>query len=434
MDWIDIFILFLSCIFEVFLIYDYFHNFFEIRIDTKYVKICFFGATCLSFLINIQQSSMLNLVCVPLVLWVFVSILFDVAAGTRLVYFVIACVIMTGSEFLYILMTNTTAALLSDTGLIPVSEYFWQLILIKFINYILFIILKQIYPKSKCRMEGKLFLCYISLPILTLIIMSVVFYSGIDIGSNEPLKIILSLLFICLVVGNIVLFYAFQKYAENLNKNAEQQVMLCRQKTEIDRLTNMVQVNDRYNEVIHDASNYIKMIGQLAYENKNEEICRIVDSLNGTLNRKNIKEYSSNKLLNVILSDYADKADKEGVRFDIYVEPGCRLNNISDEDLINMVSNLIDNAILAASKEEETASVVVRLFMQNDNKLCIIKVVNDFSGKVQETNGKLKSTKNESGLHGIGLSSVSRIAVQNNGYFEHYIEDGKFNAVIVLNS
>ena len=67
-----------------------------------------------------------------------------------------------------------------------------------------------------------------------------------------------------------------------------------------------------------------------------------------------------------------------------------------------------------------------------DGKLCVIKVVNDFAEELKEVRGKLISTKKEAGVHGIGLSSVLKIAEQYNGYFEYYIIDEKFNAVVVL--
>ena len=137
-------------------------------------------------------------------------------------------------------------------------------------------------------------------------------------------------------------------------------------------------------------------------------------------------------MLNIILSEYSIKAESVGVVFDAYVEPGCILNHIQDVDLITMLGNLLDNAVLAASKKEKDTSVVVRIFMQKEGKLCVIKVVNDFVEKIQEVKGRLISTKKEAGMHGIGLVSISKIAEQNNGYLEHYIIDGKFNAVVVL--
>ena len=170
----------------------------------------------------------------------------------------------------------------------------------------------------------------------------------------------------------------------------------------------------------------------ITIKRKNDEICKVVDKLNGKLNREEICEYSNHKMLNIILSEYSTKAESAGVVFDAYVEPGCILNHIPDVDLITMLGNLLDNAILAASKKEKDTSVIVRIFMQKEGKLCVIKVVNDFVEKIQEDRGRLISTKKEAGIHGIGLASVSKIAEQNNGYLEHYISDGKFNAVVVL--
>lgn len=432
MGGLDLLILFFCCIIEVFLLYDYFHNFFEPKIKRKYIKIVCVGTIGAIFLINMLQSNMLNLILVPIVLWLFVTVLFDSKLGIRFVYFIMAYIVMIGVEFLYIVLSNTTAELLEKTGLIPVSEYLWQLLLIKFLNYIVFIVLKQMATKSKSRMTNKLFLIYLCVPVSTLGTMLTVFYSGIDVGSNVVLKILMTLFFVCMIAGNMVLFYAFQKYTENLSETSKQQLELLYQRSEVERLTKIAEWHDNYNEIVHNTSHYLKVIGQLAFERKNDEICKVVDKLNGKLNREEICEYSNHKMLNIILSEYAIKAEDVGVDYDAYVEPGCILNYIQDVDLITMLGNLLDNAILAASKKEKAASVVVRIFMQKGGKLCVIKVVNDFVEELKEVRGKLISTKKETGVHGIGLSSVSKIAEQYNGYLDYYVVDEKFNAVVVL--
>lgn len=160
MGWLDLLILFFCCIIEVFLLYDYFYNFFEIKIKRKYIKIVCSGTIGTIFLVNMLQSNMLNLILVPIVLWFFVTLLFDSKVGIRFVYFIMAYIVMIGVEFLYIVLSNTTTVLLAKTGLIPVSEYLWQLLLIKFLNYIVFIVLKQMAGKSKNGMTNKLFLIY----------------------------------------------------------------------------------------------------------------------------------------------------------------------------------------------------------------------------------------------------------------------------------
>lgn len=432
MGWLDLLILFFCCIIEVFLLYDYFKNFFEFKVKRKYIKILCAGTIGVIFLVNLLQNDILNLILILMILWIFVTVLFDTKLGIRFVYFIIAYSVMIGVEFLYIILSNTTTALLAKTGLIPVSEYLWQLLLIKFLNYIVFIVLKQMSAKSKKRMTNKLFLIYLCVPVSTLGTMLSVFYSGIDIGNNMVLEILMTLFFICMIAGNMVLFYAFQKYMENLTENSKQELELLYQRAEVHRLTKIAEWNDNYNEIIHNTSHYLKVIGQLAYERRNDEICKVIDKLNGKLNREEICEYSNHKMLNIILSEYSIKAKGAGVGFDVYVEPGCILNHVQDVDLVTMIGNLLDNAILAASKKEKDSSVIIRIFMQKDGKLCVIKVVNDFMEELKEVRGKLISTKKEAGVHGIGLLSVSKIAEQYNGYLEHYIIDEKFNAVVVL--
>lgn len=432
MGWLDLLILFFCCVVEVFLLYDYFDNFFEIKIKRKYIKIICAGTIGTIFLVNMLQSNILNLIFIPIILWIFVTVLFDSKLGIRFVYFIMAYIVMIGVEFLYIILSNTTTALLAKTGLIPVSEYLWQLLLIKFLNYIVFIVLKQMSTKSKKRMTNKLFLIYLCVPVSTLGTMLTVFYSGIDIGNNMVLEILMTLFFVCMMAGNMILFYAFQKYTENLSENSRQELELLYQRAEVERLTKIAEWNDNYNEIVHNTSHYLKVIGQLAYERRNAEICKVVDKLNGKLNREELCEYSNHKMLNIILSEYSIKAKSAGVSFDVYVEPGCILNHVQDVDLITMIGNLLDNAILAASKKGKDSSVVIRIFMQKDGKLCVIKVVNDFVEELREVRGRLISTKKEAGIHGIGLLSVSKIAEEHNGYLEHYIIDEKFNAVVVL--
>lgn len=432
MGWLDLLILFFCCIIEVFLLYDFFNNFFEIKIKRKYIKMVCAGTIGTIFFINMLQSNVLNLLLVPIALWFFVTVLFDSKVGIRFVYFIMAYIVMIGVEFLYIVLSNTTTVLLAETGLIPVSEYLWQLLLIKFLNYIVFIVLKQMAGKSKNRMTNKLFLTYLCVPVSTLGTMLTIFYSGIDVGTNVVLKILMTLFFACMVAGNMILFYAFQRYTENLSENATQQLEILYQKAEVDRLTKIAEWNDNYNEIVHNTAHYLKVIGQLAYERKNDEICKVVDKLNGKINREETCEYSNHKMLNIILSEYSLKADNTGVSFDVYVEPGCILNHIQDVDLITMIGNLLDNAIFAASKKVKDSSVIVRIFMQKNGKLCVIKVVNDFVEELKEVKGKLISTKKEAGVHGIGLSSVSKTAEYYNGYLEHYVIDGKFNAILVM--
>lgn len=432
MNWLDKLIMFFACLAEVFMLYDYFKNFFDIKVNKKYIKISCIGAVCMLFAVNLMQNSIVNLICIPILFWIYVSVLFDSKPAVRFGYLLIAYAVMIGMEFFYTICSDTLAHIAEDTGLIRVSEYTWQLVLIKFLNYIVFLILKQSSAKSKRKMANRLFWIYMCVPLSSLGMMLAVSYSGVDFERYFLAKVVMTFFFVCMLVGNMLFFFAFQKYAENLSETHIQQMQLVYNEAEIKRLSQVAELNEDFNEMMHNMTHYMKMIRELASENKNREICDMVDNLSGKLKRENIVEYSHHKILNTILSEYRDKAKEAGIRYDAYVEPGCVLGKVSDIDLMSMLGNMLDNAVAAASKKENGGEITIRIFMQKNGKLCVLKVVNDFDGELKEEGGKLLTTKKEKGKHGIGISSISKTAEKYSGYMEHYVEDEKFYAVLVF--
>ncbi len=431
MAWLDDCILLFGCILEVFLVYDYFRNFFELKVRKKYVGILMI-ATCFGIYgINMIGYANVNLFLFPLLMWIFVSLVFDSRLGTRIGYFISAYVVMIGVEFLYLILSRTTAEMVYEKGVVPVSDYGWQSIFVKFLNYILFLILKQTSHRSHSKMANKLFYTYLCVPVSTLGTMLAVFYSEVDFKSHVILRMVMTLFFVFMVLGNMVLFYAFQRHTEEMNQATVQQLELMHKNAEIERLTKITEMNDSYNETMHNMTHSLKVIEQLAVENNVDEIREIVEDLTGKLTQKEVYEYSSHKILNTILSEYKNKADRNKINFDIYVEPGCVLKNIKDIDFVSIIGNVLDNAFEAVSEIDE-ALIVFRMFMHEKGKMCIIKVVNDCKGNMIESNGKLQTTKKEKGIHGIGLSSISKNIERYQGSFSYYMEDKKFYAILIL--
>jgi sensor histidine kinase regulating citrate/malate metabolism len=170
----------------------------------------------------------------------------------------------------------------------------------------------------------------------------------------------------------------------------------------------------------------------LAKAYKIENILDIVKELNIELEGNEMKIYSEKPVLNAILSDKGLWAKKQEISFDVYVEPVVHLGKVTDSDLITILGNLLDNAIRAAASCEHNKSVKVRIFMQNEGNFCIIKITNMFTGKLRRTEEGFLTTKEERGIHGIGLKSVESIVKKYNGYLNCFIEDNEFQAIVLL--
>lgn len=431
MVWLDKSVMLFGCILDVFLLFDYFRNFFEFKLNKK-STILVFIATCLTlFGINMIGNATVNLIFIPLLLWTFVSVLFESKIGVRIGYFAIAYLVMIGVEFLYAILSQTTSSMVLENGVVPVSDYGWQIVVIKFINFIAFLILKQTSDESHSKMTNKLFFIYLCVPIATLGTMLTVFYSGVDFVGHIMLRTIMTLFFIFMVLGNMVLFYAFQKNTEDISESARQKVELIHKNAEIERLTKIVELNDDYSEAVHNMTHSLKAIEQLAMEHKVENIREIVEDLTGRLTQREIYEYSNYRMINTILSEYVAKAEKNKIEFDVYIEPGCIIKQVKDIDIVSMLGNVLDNAFEATSKVDG-GSVIFRMFMHEKGKMCIIKVVNDYGEEIIEKNGVVQTTKKEEGIHGIGLKSIEKTAEKYKGSFSYYTEDKKFYAVLIL--
>ena len=434
MGTLDIIIMFIGCIIDTYLLFDFFYNFFQIKEKWGIKEGVFFSCfLCIGmFWVNMCESDIVNLVLIPILVWGYVTVLFEAEFRVRLGCFIVAYLVMIGVEFLLVVISAVTTSMLSKTGLIPLSQYAWLLVLIKFLNYIVFSVLKQMSGKSKKRIPGRLFVAYMCLPIGSVGCMITIFYSGVDFSGSLLQRVVMTLFFVFMLISNIVVFYTFQKYTEGLYKENENQLEIIRQMAEIQRVNQVVEMNENYKEIVHNTSHFLGVIQGMAEENKNEEIYNLVKDIDSSFRSKIVKVYSDYIILNTLLTENESKAKANGIIFDAYVESGTNLDIVSDADMISMYGNLLDNAVTAASKKGPNSLVRVRIFMQNCGSVCVSKIVNDFVGPLMTKNNRLQTTKKEGGLHGLGIKSVERVAEKYNGYLEYYIEDDKFVSVLVL--
>ena len=99
--------------------------------------------------------------------------------------------------------------------------------------------------------------------------------------------------------------------------------------------------------------------------------------------------------------------------------------SISDVDLCVIIGNLLDNAMEACEKQEETSGRFIRVFIGVLKKQLYISVMNSVGGELKKE-GKIHISTKNSGSHGFGLMRVDKIAEKNSGYVNRQNEPGVF--------
>lgn len=437
MDWLNQIILLLSCMFEIYILYDFFKNFFDVkRMWNRFLPntLIIVATILMLYGINYFDNPVINLIFVPILFLLFIYICFEGSVWLRFGYFVLAFILLFACEFLFTILLSIPAYVQGKSSVTSLATMPWQTFAVKLLTYILFMIVKQIPKGTKKRMNHQTFLMYMLVPLSSLGIMLSTYYSGMDIKGNIVLQSVLVGCFAFLLLGNILMFYVFNRYSEQMERGLQQELIISKQNMDLKYYDQVEVLNEKYKEFIHNTSHHLKAIGQLAIGNNDSEIKDILNELHVELEQNETIVYSDNHTLNAILTEKKIQSEKNQVGFDVYVEPGVDLSRVSTSDIIIMLGNLLDNAIIAASKCKPDSKVTARVFANNESGFYVTKIVNDFDGEIKINKGKFITTKKEKELHGIGIESVKNTVKKYGGYLECLAEDKKFTSILVIPS
>lgn len=428
-------LLLITCIIELYIAYDFLHAFLTKReafSDFRKLVLAFAVTISVHYFVNMFHLSILNMIALPVIMLIFTSVVFVGTWKEKVLYILFLCSIFWGCEFLFVILLELSSLVMKGNSVSDFTSIPWHLFTLLLLKHLVCNIFRQFSKKSNSRIDNKIYVYYLFIPIASLGIMFLTYYAGIDFNGNLHTKVMLCVYFAVMQIGNILIFYAFQRYSEELYFNMQQKWIITDQNMKLEHYTKVQALEERYREMIHNTNHYIKTIGALIQEHDTEAALKIIRDLNIQLEDDATLLYSDNHVLNAILSDKKSAAGQKQVDMDIYVEPGIKFGAILDMDLITILCNLLDNAIEAAAQCGESGFVRVRFYMENQGNLCVTKITNNYGGKLIKRQHDFISTKKEKGIHGVGLKSARDTTKRNGGCLECYEEDGCFVAVLLL--
>ena len=425
--------LLITCVVDIYCTMLFCNSFFDKRdwiAGNKYKSmIIFFSAVIMEFLVNILGNGDINLFVGPFILYIFSIIMYKAKWGSILISTSLIFTIMFGCECLFAMFFKISNQEYKTLTQIPL-----QIIAVKLVTYTIFVIVIQILGKKNRKMESWIFIKYLLIPLSSIGMMIVMFYS-IQGMQDTRMEIPGLVCFILMLVGNILVFSAFSNYTENIYITMEQQLLLSKQEADINSFHQIMKNNELHYEFIHNTKHYLNTIYQLANEKNYDVILKVLDELDCCMTENELVLYSEEShILNLILSEKRAKAVSENIDFDAYVEPGIVLSMVQDADLIAMLNNLLDNALRASKECKKNPFIKVRIFMQEVGGFCVIKITNRFTGEIVSKDGSFLSTKSDDGIHGIGIKSVNGMAEKYGGCLECKVDDDIFEAVLILST
>ena len=177
----------------------------------------------------------------------------------------------------------------------------------------------------------------------------------------------------------------------------------------------------------HDMNNHVLCMRALLESGKYNEAKDYLSSMSATLASARQKYSTGNILVNAIVNDIKEKYADVSLSWEGVV-PGKM--NMNDMDICIIFSNILENAMAAASKckEEKTVDVSIGQFAGS----LVITVVNTKSEDVREKSGRFITSKKDSENHGLGIMNVKQCVSGNGGTAEFTYDERRFKVEIIL--
>ncbi len=193
-------------------------------------------------------------------------------------------------------------------------------------------------------------------------------------------------------------------------------------------------LNKAYSEnakTFHDMHNHIGAIRSLLTAGKCDKAIEYLDDLQKPVSGIAAAVWTGDETVDYLINSRIVAAENENISFETHIE-FPEGTNIGGADLCAVLGNLLDNAFDAVRKDNLSESRSIKLTIRRINCMLVIKVTNTFSGELRASEGKLKTTKNEKGLHGWGIESAVTAAAKYDGTVRTTAENGVFTAVATM--
>lgn len=293
------------------------------------------------------------------------------------------------------------------------------------------IIRKKFSDKNTEMLEDTEWLRFLFFPVFTIIIIASLL-SSFNYVDTESQANILFIIAIGTAGMNMVVFYLINDIVDREMQIHENRIFQMQVKSQVNMYRSISENFNKQKRKTHEYKNQIVCIESLLAKEQYEELKKYVKSIYGDLNKELDVINTNNVIINAVLNTKYQEMTEKKIVFVFRVNDLAELG-ISDEDIVIILSNLLNNAIEACNKCKGKRIIKLKFIKEGDR--IVIAVKNTFNHIIQYKNGEITSTKiSEAGEHGVGIKNIVRTVEKYGGTYviQEFEKEFLFSIVIPL--
>lgn len=405
----------------------------KIKVKQKISAICLLISivyVCVHFLKN---YTIVKLLMIMLTMLIVIRFLYEISAIKTIILTLLIQGIIGVIDYIVIMIVtaryNNIDILEDSTDLIGVLV----IIASRIILFLLLITVKRISvikKKNVIDMSNKEWLQFLIFPIFTLITVIVMTNSMIT-SYHEDIVNVYYVIAIVLIVLNMVVFHLINEILENSQRIREADVLKQQSIGQLELYNSLRKNYDIQRKRTHEYKNQIMCIDSLLkkknYNKLEEYINSIFDKLDGQLDMVD----TNNEVVNAVINAKYYEALQNDVLFILKINDLSHIK-VSDEDIVTILSNLLDNAIEAAGQcDIDKRTIGIKLLYEDD--VLSIAVSNSYKTEPEiMEDGYMRTIKDDKEQHGLGIRNVVATLEKYNAEYIIDYKNGEFVFSIIM--
>ena len=179
----------------------------------------------------------------------------------------------------------------------------------------------------------------------------------------------------------------------------------------------------------HDYKNQLNCIQGMIESGQTKEALEYISGLTGNFRQNEMCVNTNHAVVNIMLNQKYQEACDKGIVMTM-VSGNLSELTISEEDIVTLLGNLLDNAIEACEKLDENKMVQFKMILEEEQ--LVLSIRNPVKDAVRIKDNRIVTSKQDKSRHGIGLLNVDSVIRKNNGTSVLKCENGWFTFAAMI--
>lgn len=258
-------------------------------------------------------------------------------------------------------------------------------------------------------------------PAVSAVMLAVLFYTSAD---GDDIAAGVAVFAGILMIANAAILYVINQIERAVEQ--EQELRLLRQQISMqaESYTALKESYSVQRKSTHEFERHIRVLKDLLDQKEYEAAREYVRQLQADRALKVFSILSNNPVIDVVLNQKHQAAQENNIKMHVKVNDLSAVS-INTNQLVVLLSNLLDNAIEACQKLEKSREIVCSILMEDS----LYVAIRNTSSPVEIIHGEIATTKPDKAEHGYGLSAVKYILEQLGAEYAFTYSGGWFQFV-----